>query len=287
MKKQMIFGALTLALLACSDSEHAGGSITDVNTLASDDSSSSVEVESSSSVENQSSSSDLPFVPEESSSSVVESSSSSVLENRYPHGINPLEGTASGHIMDASDIVKDTLGDFNELVSGSKTTYYFKSERTSFYCEWNPDISIYEEEQGIFVLASTHGGVYWSTSRMVESPEDNKPYIINLLANGYWDKEKCISDLQNYKEWCASLQGDFVNYGTECQGSNLDLSCVYPNNLDGASVGKNLEILAEQEKNYLEEFWINVTDNREVSDSRTSSSSYFEGVSSSLVSFED
>lgn len=262
-------GAFSLLTLAACSEDQAGNAI-EPNGLA----------------EASSSSAEIPDV-EESSSSVENLSSSSVFENRYPHGINPLEGTASGHIVDASDIVKDTLGDFNELVSGSKTTYYFKSERTSFYCEWNPDISIYEEEQGIFVLASTHGGVYWSTSRMVESPEDNKPYIINLLANGYWDKEKCISDLQNYKEWCASLQGDFVNYGTECQGSNLDLSCVYPNNLDGASVGKNLEILAEQEKNYLEEFWINVTDNREVSDSRTNSSSYFEGVSSSLVSFED
>lgn len=282
MKKQMIFGALTLALLACSDSDHAGGSITDVNTLASDDSSSSVEEASSSSVENQSSSSDLPFVPEESSSSVVESSSSSVLENRYPHGINPLEGTVNKGVVDDSG-VHDY---YDDIAWSSSVAYYFNTDRSYVFYEYLGSessgilrtIGVYEEEDGILASASDGLGFYRSTSRIVESPTEKIPYVVKLWSNTYYKakdlttrKETCARDLKLYEEECKALHGDFVSY-SGCVA--LELSCVYPNNLDVANNEEALKILAEQEKDYLEKYWNNVAEYRsDFSGSGTSSSS--------------
>lgn len=250
MKKQMIFGALTLVLLACSDSEHAGGSITDVNTLASDDSSSSVEEASSSSVVKESSSS---VASEELPNEKMEDDRLAILEKSFDV-FKGLSGTA----IDNS-VCLDEFDNCGSIAKPDSEYVYILNNIITPYLNWGDGRNSYQYKskdnlRSCSVKSDSSGSAVYSIRAYQTDPTykngfryrhnesttsarytvDGVDTIIiksvgtESFENGFWGLDySCDEFLQNFKDDCGKEDGLFKDFADGCSSGRPIVSCAF------------------------------------------------------------
>lgn len=169
-----------------------------------------------------------------SNSSASDSEEKISSDSKASYGIVPIDTT----IQDYVDPIEGTIS------SSSKTEFRFSTERTILYDSAEVFVAAYYQENALQGSVDRAGGSATFTYRLLNSPTDSSKIFVGwLLSGGYWS-EDCLSDSTYFVKRCQSLDGELVDYNEGCAVNNLQLSCVYPN--DVSDLEKALAVISKE-----------------------------------------